>query len=136
MNNCHQNKKGYFSKKQPFTITNKNRDYFLEASSEALRNSFSAFSIAKDVFLARCPAALFPLSTWELASFPNSANSWAKFSVKFFIVVLFKIHAKIMSSLVFMKFCMLLFEKISAISCDDGLKILFCIYGFNKIKLD
>lgn len=41
-----------------------------------------------------------------------------------------------MSSLVFIKFACCFLKKISAISYDDGLKILFCIYGFNKIKLD
>lgn len=72
-----------------------NIDSYFAASIDTLRNSFNAFSIAKDVFLARVPAALFPLSTCNDASFWKSAIRKLMFSTKFFIVFYFLFGAKI-----------------------------------------
>ena len=78
----------------PATIKS-SKHYFLESSTDTLRNSFNAFSMAKEVFLALVPAALFPLSTCEAASFAKSANNWFRFSASCFILFLiFKLKNK------------------------------------------
>ena len=58
---------------QSFTALNLRFPYFLEASKDALRNSFIAFSISKEALRARVPAALLPFSDLSICIFVRTA---------------------------------------------------------------
>lgn len=68
--------------------------YFFDTSTESFLNSFNAFSIAKDAFLARVPAALFAFSACCAESLVKSEISTFKFSSNSFIIICFLISHK------------------------------------------
>ena len=80
-------KKDHFAVAFFMFVSWKGPSYCLDASKDALRNSFIAFSISSELLRARVPAALFPFSNWALASFSNSAYNAATFSISSFIIL-------------------------------------------------
>lgn len=59
----------------PFPYRRDQSKNYFEASSDSFLKRLRSFSSSSDALRARVPAALFPFSTWRLASFENWSNN-------------------------------------------------------------